>query len=115
MKYKTQYSLSHVTTMETLRREQLVVKERLKSREEVLRLKMYEIPAELTAAGINKFIPNFLRGKVTNAVLGGSKKLINAFFVPGSQQSQNLLTNTVKNHGIFSIVKKGISLFKKVK
>ena len=115
MKYKTQYSLSHVTTMDALRREQLVVKGRLKSLEEVLRLKMYEIPAELTAAGINKFIPNFLRGKVTNAALNGSKKLINAFFVPDGQQSQNLLTKTVKNRGIFSFIKKGISLFKKSK
>ena len=115
MKYKKQYSLSHVTTMDELQREQLVVRGRLKSREEDLKLKMYEIPAELTAAGINKFIPNFLRGKVTNAALNGSKKLINAFFVPDNKQSKNLLTHTVKNRGFFSIIKKGISIFRKVK
>ncbi len=115
MKYKTKYDLSHVTSMDTLRREQLVVKGRLKSREEEMKMKMYEIPAELTAAGINRFIPTFLRGKVTNAALNGSKKLINAFFVPENNQPQNLLTHTVKNRGIFSFIKKGISLFKKVR
>ena len=115
MKYKTRYDLSHVTTMDTLRREQLIVKGRLKDREAAMRLKMYEIPAELAAAGINKFIPGFLRGKVTNAALNGSKKLINAFFVPESNQPNNILTHTVKNRGIFSFVKKGISLFKKLR
>ena len=115
MKYKTKYDLSHVTTLDTLRREQWIVKGRLKRHEEEMKLKMYEIPAELAAAGINRFIPNFLRGKVSNAALNGSKKLINAFFVPENKQTQNLLTHTVKNRGIFSFIKKGISLFRKVK
>ena len=113
MKYKTRFDLSHVISMEALRREQLVVKGRLQEREETMKLKMYELPAELAAASVNKFIPDFLRGKVTNTVLNGGKKLINALLVPHDKQPQNLLTTTVKSRGIFSFVKKGITLFKK--
>jgi hypothetical protein len=113
MKYKMRYDLSHVDSLEALKREQRVVQKRLKDREEELRLKMYEIPAELAAAGANTLIPKFLRGKVTNAALNGGKKLINAFFVPDEhQQGGNMLTKTVKNRGVFSIIKKGIGLFK---
>lgn len=115
MNYKAGNDLSHITSMGALKKEQLAVKARIAFREEELRLKMYEIPAELAAAGINKFIPNFLRGKVTNGALNGGKKLINAIFVPESVQNRNLITQTIKHRGIFSWVKKGISLFKKVR
>lgn len=116
MKYKTRYDLSHLTSVEALLREQLIVKERIKSREDELKLKMYEIPAELAAAGANSFIPKILRGRITNAALNGGKKLINTFLVPDNQQKQNLLTHTIKNPGgVFSFLKKGFSLWKKVK
>ena len=113
MKYKTRYDLGHVTSLQSLRAEQQAVRNRIQQKEEALRLKMYEIPAEVAAASVNKFIPHFLRGKVTNTVLGGGKKLINALFVPEQKQPQNLLTTTVKNRGLFSFIKKGISLFRK--
>lgn len=113
MKYKTRYDLSHINSIEALRREQLIVKERIKDREHELRLKMYEIPAELAAAGANSFIPKILRGKITNAALNGGKKIINTFFVPGETIPQNLLTHTIKNpSGVFSLIKKGIGLFR---
>ncbi len=113
MKYKTTYNLSHITSVETLKREQLVVKARIKDRENELRVKMYEIPAELAAAGANSFIPKILRGKITNAALNGGKRLINNFFVPGETKQQNLLTHTIKNSsGVLSLLKKGIGLFK---
>lgn len=113
MKYKTTYNLSHITSAEALKREQIVVKARIKDRENELRLKMYEIPGELAAIGANSFIPKLLRGKITNAALNGGKKLINNFFVPGETKQQNLLTHTIKNPGsVFSLLKKGIGLFK---
>jgi hypothetical protein len=112
MKYKTKYDLSHITSVETLRREQIIVRQRIKEHESNLKLKMYEIPAELAAAGANSFIPKMLRGKISNTVLNTGKKLINTFFVPETQQTQNLLTHTVKNKGVFSLLKKGIGLFK---
>jgi len=113
MKYKTTYDLSHITSVDALRREQLIVKERIKDREQELRMKMYEIPAELAAAGANSIIPKILRGKITNAALNGGKRLINNFFVPSDSKQQNLLTHTIKNPtGVISIIKKGISLFK---
>jgi hypothetical protein len=98
--------------MEALRREQIVVRSRIKDREGELRMKMYEIPAELAAAGANSLIPKMLRGKITNAALNGGKKLINNFLVPNDPNQQNLLTNTIKNRGIFSILKKGFNLFR---
>jgi hypothetical protein len=98
--------------MEALRREQMIVRARIKGREDELRLKMYEIPAELAAAGANTLIPKFLRGKITNAALNGGKKLINNFLVPNDPRQQNLLAHTVKNRGIFSILKKGFNLFR---
>lgn len=114
MKYKTTYDLSHITSVETLKKEQLVVKERIKDRENDLRLKMYEIPAELAAAGANTFIPKMLRGKITDAALNGGKKLINNFFVPGETKQQNLLTHTIRNPGgVLSLIKKGIGLLKR--
>ena len=116
MKYKTTYNLAHITSVDALQREQSVVKTRIKDREEELRLKMYEIPAELAAAGANTLIPKILRGKITNAALNGGKKLINNFLVPGETNSQNLLTHTIKNPtGVLSLVKKGFSLLKKVR
>lgn len=116
MKYKTTYDLSHITSVNALKREQLMVKERIKDREQELRLKMYEIPAELAAAGANSFIPKLLRGRITNAALNGGKKLINNFFVPSDSKQQNLLTHTIKNpSGVFSLIKKGIGLLSRKK
>ncbi len=116
MIYKTTYDLSHITSVNALKREQLIVKERIKDREQELRLKMYEIPAELAAAGANSFIPKLLRGRITNAALNGGKKLINNFFVPSDSKQQNLLTHTIKNpSGVFSLIKKGIGLLSRKK
>jgi len=113
MKYRTTYDLTHITSIEALKREQMLVKARIKDREGELRLKMYEIPAELAAAGANTLIPKVLRGKITNAALSGGKKLINNFFVPGEPAQQNLLTHTIKNPtGVLSFVRKGIGLLK---
>ena len=112
MKYKVQYDLSHVVSLDALRREQVTVQVRLKDRENELRLKMYEIPAELAAAGANAVIPTFLRGKITNAALNGGKKLINNFIVPAGKTDQNLLTHAVRNKGVFSILKKGFNLLR---
>jgi hypothetical protein len=112
MKYKTTYDLSHINSLDALRREQIIVKSRIKERENELRMKMYEIPAELAAAGANSIIPRMLRGKITDAALNGGKKLINRFFVPAEAQPKNLLTHTITNPGIFSIVKKGIGLLR---
>ncbi len=112
MKYKTTYNLSHITSVEALRREQMTVKARIKEREHELRLKMYELPAELAAAGANSLIPKIFRGKITKAALNGGKRLINNFLVPAETKQQNLLTHTIKNPGgVFSILKKGIGLF----
>jgi hypothetical protein len=116
MKYKTTYDLRHITSVEMLQREQVAVKARIKDRESELRLKMYEIPAELAAAGANSFIPKILRGKITNAALNGGKKIINSFLVPGETKQQNLLTHTIKNpSGVFSLLKKGIGLLRSKK
>ena len=112
MKYKKQYNLAHVTSLDALRKEEFVVRQRISEREEELRMKMFEIPAELAAAGVNRMIPGFLKGKVTNAALNGGKKLINAFFVPEENQQPGLITHVVKNRSVFSIIKKGISIFK---
>ncbi len=93
-------------------REQVKVKARIKERENELRLKMYEIPAELAVAGANSMIPKIFRGKLTNAALNGGKKLINNFLVPKEKQEENLLTHTVKNRGVLSILKKGFDLWR---
>lgn len=109
MKYKTTYDLTHITSLEALRREQLVVQARIEDREQELRMKLYEIPGELAAAGANSLIPRIFRGKITNAALNGGKKLINNFFTPGESRQQNLLTHGVKSSpGIFSILTRGI-------
>jgi hypothetical protein len=110
------YNLSHVNSMETLRKEQQKVRLRIKEEEYELRMKMYEIPGELAAAGANTFIPKILRGKITNAALNGGKKLINGFFAPSGEKNSNLLTYGAKNSGgVLSILKKGFNLFKAIK
>ena len=109
------YNLSHINSLQALRKEQQVVMQRIKEEENELRLKMYEIPGELAAAGANTFIPKILRGKITNAALNGGKKLINGFFAP-EQQNGNLLTNGArKSVGVLSLLQKGFSLFKAIK
>ncbi len=110
------YSLSHINSLQSLQKEQLIVKQRLKEGEVELRAKMYEIPGELAAAGANTLIPKILRGKITNAALNGGKKLINTFFAPADQQNPNLLTYAAKRPaGVLSVLKKGFSLFKAFK
>ncbi|MDQ6812119.1 MAG: hypothetical protein M3040_00035 [Bacteroidota bacterium] len=110
------YNLSHINSLLALRKEQQLVMQRIKEEETELRLKMYEIPGELAAAGANTFIPKILRGKITNAALNGGKKIINGFFAPEGQQNQNLLTYAAKKPaGVLSLLKKGFSLFKAMK
>lgn len=107
------YNLSHINSLQSLRKEQQVVMQRIKEGEQQLRLKMYEIPGELAAAGANTFIPKILRGKITNAALNGGKKLINTFFAPSEQQNSNLLTYAAKKPvTVFSILKKGYNLWR---
>lgn len=107
------YNLSHITTLEALQKEQQIVRQRIKDEEHDLRMKMYEIPGELAAAGANSFIPRIFRGKLTDAALNGGKKLINNFFAPAEQKSNNLLTYAGKNSGsVLSILKKGFNLWK---
>ncbi len=107
------YNLSHIDSLQTLQKEQQIVKLRLREEENELRLKMYEIPGELAAAGANTLIPRILRGKITNAALNGGKKLINTFFAPEEQQHNNLLTYAAKRPaGVLSLLKKGFSLWK---
>ncbi len=110
------YNLSHIGSLQALQREQEIVRQRIKEEEHELRVKMYEIPGELAAAGANTFIPKILRGKITNAALNGGKKLINGFFAPHEQQNGNLLTYAAKRpSGVISLLKKGFSLLKSAK
>jgi hypothetical protein len=107
------YNTSHIDSLEALRREQQLIRQRIKRHENEIKLKMYEIPAELAAAGANTFIPKIFRGKITDAALNGGKKLINKFFVPEDDTPQNLLTQGVKRSGgVISLIKTGIKLFK---
>lgn len=106
------YDLSHINSLETLQREQQLIKQRIKHRENELRLKMYEIPAELAAAGAKSFIPKMLRGKITDAALNGGKKLINKFFVPEDETKRIGWTKGNKTGSVISLLAKGIKLFK---
>ena len=105
-------NLRYLKTMEDVRYEKLRVRERLNAREKELSRKMYEIPAELAAAGANNFIPSFLRGKVTNAALSGGKKIINALLVP-SENNAGLLPKATKGFSLLSGLKKAVSLWRK--
>lgn len=104
---------STIDSLETLQREQFIVRERLKSREGALKNKMHEIPGELAAAGANSFIPKILRGKITNAALNGGKSLINRYFAPDDSPNQNLLTGAVKKVGLLSTVGKVFKLLRR--
>jgi hypothetical protein len=42
----------------------LVVQARIEDREHELRLKLYEMPAEIAAAGANSLIPKFLEARL---------------------------------------------------
>ena len=107
------YNLNHINSLQTLRREQQIVRQRIKDGEQELRMKMYEVPGELAAAGANTFIPKMLRGKLTNAALNTGKKLINGFFAPADQSNQNLLTYAAKKpSGVVNILKKGFNLWR---
>lgn len=106
------YNLSHITSLEILQREQQIVRKRIQEEENELRLKMYEIPGELAAAGAKSMIPKMFRGKITDAAINGGKRLINGFFAPSDQNKGNLLSYSSDKPGIFSILKNGFSLFK---
>jgi len=104
--------MQRIKTIEDVRLEKQRVQQRLAYTQQELSRKMYEIPAELAAAGANSMIPGFLRGKVTNAALSGGKKLINAFIVPEEKQN-NLLPKAAKGLSIIRGIKSAIKLFKK--
>lgn len=106
------YKPSTIDSLEALQKEQFIVRERLKTREGVLKNKMYEIPGEMAAAGANSFIPKILRGKVTNAALSGGKNLINWYFSPRDQPGRDVLKGAVKKRGLLTGVK---TIFKMLK
>lgn len=106
------YKPSTIDSLEALQREQFIVRERLKTREGVLRNKMHEIPGELAAAGANSFIPKILRGKLTDAALNGGKSLINWYFSPKDQPGRSLVKGAAKKVGLLSGVK---TIFKMLK
>jgi hypothetical protein len=107
------YNLSHINSLKRLQKEQELVRQRIKDGENELRLKMYEIPGELAAAGANTMIPRILRGKLTNAALNTGKKLINGFFSPSDPNKQNLLTYATKKPSVVvGILKKGFNLWR---
>lgn len=112
MKYKIKHDLSHITSIASLQKEQALIKQRIESRENELKAKMYEIPAELVAGGVNSVIPRILRGKISNTVINGGKKILNSLLVPESKHNSNMLTYSVKNRGIFSAIKKGFKIFR---
>ena len=107
-----QSNTSQITSLEDLQREQFIVRERLKTRQTSLQNKMYQIPGELAAAGVNSFIPKFLRGKVTNAALNGGKKLINGYFAPDDDSSGGMLKGAVKKVGLLKSVKSIFNLIR---
>lgn len=106
------YNISQITTLEDLQREQFIVRERLKTRQQSLQNKMYQIPGELAAAGVNSFIPKFLRGKVTNAALSGGKRLINGYFAPDDGTPGNLVSGAVKKVGLLKSFKSIFNLIR---
>jgi hypothetical protein len=103
--------LNHITTVEKLQQEKYRVRERLEIHKRELSRKMYEIPAELAAAGANRLIPGFLRGKITNAALSGGKKLINKLVVPGDDQ-KSALPSISRGITIASGIRKLFSLWR---
>lgn len=113
MRYRVTYNTGHIQSMEALVREQRVVQERIREKEEALRNKLYEIPAELAAAGANAVIPKILRGKITEAAINGGKKLINNFLAPQNRLPDGTLATAVKSKGVLSLLKKGIGLLKR--
>ncbi len=113
MNYKIKYNLSHINNLDALKQEQSKVRQRIAYREDELKLKMYEIPAEVTAAGVNSFIPAILRGKVSESILKGGKKLINALLLPEDKRPTNILTKAAKTGGLIMILKKGFRLLLK--
>jgi len=107
------YNLGHINSLQRLQKEQELVRQRIKDGENELRLKMYEIPGELAAAGANTMIPRMLRGKLTNAALNTGKKLINGFFAPPEPNNQNLLTYAAKKPSVVvNILKRGFNLWR---
>lgn len=104
--------MSHITSVAALQKEQAMVRQRITRREDELKMKMYEIPAELAAASVNSMIPDILRGKITNAALNGGKRILNSLLVPDTKQKSDLLTTTVKHRGIFAAIKRGIKVIR---
>ena len=103
--------LSHIKSIEALKAEQYRVKERLKVHEKDFRKKFQQLPGELAVASANNFIPRFLRGKVTNTVLGGGKFLIDKFFVEDDPNKPNLI-DKAKKTGVIPFVKTVFRMFK---
>jgi len=101
--------LSHINSLETLRKEQRLIRNSIKQQELDLKRKMQELPAELAAAGANTLIPKVLRGKITNTALKGGKFLINKFFV--DTDGPKLLPG-VKKTGVLSVAKTIFKMFK---
>ncbi|MDB5192585.1 MAG: hypothetical protein JWQ96_2148 [Segetibacter sp.] len=99
---------THIKTVDDLKREQFAIHQRIKMNRDKLQRKMYEIPAEIAAAGANSLIPGFLKGKVSNAALNGGKNLINKFFVP-EEKGNGIVTGLVMHGGL---IKKVFSLFR---
>jgi hypothetical protein len=71
----------YIASMMDLKKEQLLVRARIREKEDALRKRVQQVPGELFFSGVDSMIPSMLTGKVSNFALNAGKGLINNFFV----------------------------------
>jgi hypothetical protein len=95
-----------ITTLDDLRREQQILKIRIKEQEHELRTRVQRVPGELFYSGVNSVVPAIISGKITSSMINVGKKLVDKAFVKKDREGNNSkLITAAKQAGIFTILK----------
>jgi hypothetical protein len=98
-------------TMEGLRAEQRRLQLVIKEQEAILRSRVKQLPGELFYAGAGAIVPAVLTGKISGAVLGAGRSLINKVVQGKSKQNDSKLVAMAKQAGLFTLAKIAFNAF----
>ena len=115
LKSKHKNDLSHIDNLADLKKEQRLVKARLKLHEETLTEQWQKLPAETFKLAVRKVVPFYLNNKVLDkswSLVSGAVGLFNA---SNKKAAGKEVLGTAKKLGMFTAVRALYNIFKKKK
>lgn len=106
---KSKVDLSHIDTLEDLKREQLVIKARLRMQEEELKEHFKNVPKEALKAGASAIVPQVLQNKATSNIFNASRNIVGSLFAKKGHKS-DVLWKGVRQAGMYVLLKQALKI-----